>query len=161
MAVGLVAMAAVVAGGWAVSGYAGGPVAAAKADPAPEPRAVGDRPVAGPGRPGVCARAKVTGPFRDAVLWWAVEVRRYKDDGSLEVAWSHDYGEVPRQIRAAKGVTVQPELDEELVPMDLPAGTYHAFVGLREDAQGITRAGQVIEAAHLMVGRASDPVEVR
>ncbi len=114
-----------------------------------------------PGALAFGARAKVTGPFRDAVLWWAVEVRRYKDDGSLEVAWSHDYGEVPRQIRAAKGVTVQPELDEELVPMDLPAGTYHAFVGLREDAQGITRAGQVIEAAHLMVGRASDPVEVR
>jgi hypothetical protein len=106
------------------------------------------------------AQATLTHPFNDTVLWWSVEVRKAADDGSFETVWEHDFDDLAHYTTAKKMVEVNAVLAPMRVPLVLPSGTYHAFVGVRYEGALFDAQGGQIERP-ILAGRMSDHIEVK
>ncbi len=97
------------------------------------------------------AAGTVTHPFRNPVLGWRVVVTRIGDVGEAGVAFREEYWDQRHTTRARKGVEARPALDER-VPFRVPAGTYHVFVSLREDAGEVSAFGDALDTSHNVAG---------
>jgi hypothetical protein len=96
------------------------------------------------------ATAKITHPFRDAVLFWRVELRQRTADGNLAVVRSVELDDLPHCPQTWRGVEARPRLAEQLEAV--PAGEYNVYVEVREDAGVMDVFGNLEEASTAMVG---------
>jgi hypothetical protein len=100
----------------------------------------------------VSARATLTQPWYDGLVWFTVDVRKVADDGEETSVWSKDFGDHPSGWHEAKqGVEIRPELPEFKIPV--APGTYVVFVEVRENKPVATEDGAIIENFHGLAGR--------
>ncbi len=98
----------------------------------------------------VTASAKHTSPFRDATLWWCVDV--YRDGQRIAVA-SHEYVQPRRLVGARKGSEINPAFHDRL--QGIPSGRYRVMVGLREDLPMWLANGEPLAGSSVVVARSA------
>jgi hypothetical protein len=74
-------------------------------------------------------------------VWWRAEVSYCPDEGGHSVVWSHEFNEPENVRRIAGGGPVAIKLPDQVVPMDLPPGSYHVLIEVREDTPVRRRDG--------------------
>jgi hypothetical protein len=104
------------------------------------------------------AEAKMTDPFRDAIVWFRVEVRRARDGGGSDVIYAHEFDEPAGWFRARRMQEIRPVLPEVRVALPGP-GCYHAFVALMNDGVYL-KDGVPIPGGNRGPGRITDYFDV-
>jgi hypothetical protein len=106
---------------------------------------------AGPGVLAFSARATVTLPWYDGLVWFTADVRRVADDGSEASVWAKDFGETPAGWHEVKqGVPTTFALPEIKLPVQ--PGTYAVFIEIKENKSIVNEDGTAIEDCHGMAG---------
>ncbi len=98
----------------------------------------------------VTAAAKHTSPFRDATLWWCVDVYR---NGQRAAVASHEYVQPRRLVGARKGSEIKPAFHDRL--QGIPAGHYRVMVGLRENLPMWLANGEPLADSSVVIARSA------